>query len=85
MNIDQALAECIEGQRITADHMQPGCYVEHTFSRGFVRCWPVASASLEPGRTQCDFIAKEDDRAATWRAVVDQYPKPKLDPRKGGW
>jgi hypothetical protein len=86
MNLDEALIECVAGQRITADHMQFGCYVEHTFGRGFVRCWPVSSASDEPSRTQCDFVTKPEDIVADWRIIVDQYPKRlKLDPRKGGW
>ena len=81
MTLDEALIECVAGQRITADHMQPGCYVEHTFGRGFVRCWPVAKAELEPERTQCDFVPKPEDIAADWSKVGDQYPKP----LKGGW
>jgi len=85
MNLDEALSECTAGARITAPHMQPGCYVEHSFSRGYLRCWPVASASEEPQRTQCDFMTKADDSAADWRILeaAEQYPpKPKLT---GGW
>jgi hypothetical protein len=85
MNLDEALSECVAGARMTAPHMQPGCYIEHSFSRGFLRCWPVSSADEEPTRTQCDFRANELDIAADWRILelVEQYPpKPKLS---GGW
>lgn len=85
MTLDEALSECVAGARITAAHMQPGCYVEHSFSRGFIRCWPVSSPDEEPSRTQCDFRSHEGDIAADWRILEpdEQYPpKPKLT---GGW
>lgn len=85
MTLDDALSEAVAGARITAPHMQPGCYVEHSFSRGFLRCWKVDRPEDEPNRTQCDFIAHDGDRTADWRILTseEQYPpKPKLT---GGW
>lgn len=85
MTLDEALSQAVEGARVTAPHMQPGCYVEHSFSRGFLRCWRVDTPDEEPNRTQCDFIPHDGDRAAVWRILErdEQYPpKPKLT---GGW
>ena len=85
MTLDEALSEAVQGARVTAPHMQPGCYVEHSFSRGFVRCWPVDRPDEEPIRTQCDFRRHEGDEAAEWRILesAEQYPpKPAI---KGGW
>lgn len=85
MNLDEALSQAVEGARVIAPHMQPGCYVEHSFSRGFLRCWPVDVPNEEPNRTQCDFRRHEGDEAADWRILEseEQYPpKPKLT---GGW
>jgi len=85
MTIDEALSQAVEGNRVTAPHLQPGCYVEHSLSRGFLRCWRVDTPDLEPERTQCDFIADAHDVAEEWRVLPheEQYPaKPKLT---GGW
>lgn len=85
MILDEALSQAVEGARVTAPHMQPGCYVEHSLSRGFLRCWKVDKPEDEPNRTQCDFIPHDGDRAADWRILEseEQYPpKPKLT---GGW
>ena len=64
MTLDEALHEAVSGARMTAPHLD-GVYVEHSFSRGFLRCWPVARAEDEPNRTQCAFVPKPEDRAAT--------------------
>ncbi|WLJ71225.1 hypothetical protein [Sphingomonas phage Birtae] len=85
MTLDEALSEAVQGARVTAPHMQPGCYVEHSFSRGFLRCWPVDRPDEEPSRTQCDFRSHEGDEKAVWRILTpeEQYPpKPKVT---GGW
>lgn len=80
MTLDEALSAAMVGDRVTADHMQPGCYVEHTFSRGYLRCWPVDKPEDEPNRTQCDFIAHDGDRAADWRVLEAPKPAPKPNP-----
>jgi len=85
MTLDEALSQAVEGARVTAPHLQPGCYVAHSLSRGFLRCWRVDTPDLEPERTQCDFIADANDVAEEWRVLPheEQYPaKPKLT---GGW
>lgn len=80
MTYEQALAVCAEGARVAAATMQPGQYVEHSFKRGFVRCWPVDKVEEEPQRTQCDFLASDDEIAAEWNVVdrpkVDSWGKP---------
>lgn len=80
MNYEQALAKCAEGARVAAATMLPGQYVEHSFKRGFLRCWPVDKVEDEPQRTQCDFLATDDEIAAEWYAVerpkVDSWGKP---------
>lgn len=81
MKLDDALTEVVNGARMTAPHMQTGCYIEHSFTRGFVRCWPVDRIEDEPNRTQCEFRANDDDRAADWIEVerpalaVDHSPR----------
>ena len=76
MTLEEALGEAVAGARVTAPHLQPGCYVEHSFSRGFLRCWPVDRPDEEPSRTQCDFRQHAGDEAATWRILepAEQYP-----------
>jgi len=76
VTLDEALSAAVEGNRVTAPHMQPGCYVEHLMSRGFVRCWKVDRPDEEPSRTQCDFLAHAGDEAAEWRILepAEQYP-----------
>ncbi len=74
MTLDEALTECVSGARMTAVHMQAGCYIEHSFSRGFLRCWPVARIEDEPNRTQCELRVTDADRVADWLEV--ERPKP---------
>ena len=69
MTYDEAIAEAYLGMRIRHDGLPPGVYIEHVFSRGLLKCWPVASPDLEPTRSQCDFITKPEDEAATWFEV----------------
>lgn len=69
MTYDEALHEAIAGARVTHAAFQPGVYIEHSFSRGFIKCWPVDKPEDEPQRTQCDFRANADDVAATWQEV----------------
>lgn len=76
MTLDEALSEAVAGARLTADHMQPGSYLCHSFSRGFIRCWPVDRPEDEPNRTQCDWRTHPLDEAADWRILEpdEQYP-----------
>lgn len=76
MKLAEALTECVSGARMTATHMQPGCYIEHLFSKGFVRCWPVDRPEDEPNRTQCEFRSNDSDEAADWVEVEQPVPKP---------
>ena len=80
MTYDEALAAAVEGMRVRCDTMQPGCYVEHSFKRGFVRCWPGDKVEEEPQRTQCDYIAHGDEPQQEWheleRPKVDSWGKP---------
>lgn len=48
------------------DGMQEGIYVEHVFSRGLLKCWPVDKPEDEPNRASCAFLPKEDDLLADW-------------------
>lgn len=64
MTLDEALHEAVSGARMTAPHFD-GVYIEHSFSRGFLRCWPVDKPEDEPNRSQCAFDPKPEDRAAT--------------------
>lgn len=75
MTYDEALSECVAGMRVRCDTMQPGCYVEHSFSRGFLRCWPVDKVEEEWTRSQCDFIVKDGEAEAEWH----ELERPKLD------
>lgn len=66
MKYDEAVAEAFTGSRMRHDGFQPCIYVEHVFSRGLLKCWPVASPDLEPTRSSCDFNPTPEDLAADW-------------------
>ena len=75
MTYNEALSAVVEGLRVRCDSMQPGCYVEHSFSRGFLRCFPVDKVEDEPSRSQCDYIAHGDETTAEWHELI----RPKTD------
>lgn len=74
MNHDEALSEAVAGARVRPPHWQPGIYVEHSFSRGFLKCWPVDRPEDEPTRSSCDYRATAEDAAATWEAMPEPRP-----------
>ena len=80
MTYDEALSAAVEGMRVRCASMPEGGYVEHSFSRGFLRCWPVEKVEDEWQRTQCDFRASEAETQAEWfeleRPKVDSWGKP---------
>lgn len=80
MTHDEALEAAVLGDRVRAATMLAGQYVEHSFSRGFLRCWPVDTVEEEPRRTQCDYRASAEEEAAEWSIVerpkVDTWGKP---------
>jgi len=80
MKYEEALAFAVEGGRVRCDTMPPGGYVEHLFSRGFVRCWPVDRVEDEPNRSQCDLKPTDAEVEAEWyeveRPKEDSWGKP---------
>lgn len=75
MTYEEAMTHAIEGMRVRCTTMQSGCYVEHSFSRGYLRCWPVDRVEDEPSRTQCDYHPAEIERASLWA----ELERPKVD------
>ena len=82
MNFEEAMSAAYEGMRVRHAGFQPGIYVEHSFSRGLLKCWPVETPDLEPNRTQCDFRPHPDDLAATW-TEQPTYPVRAVEPLPG--
>jgi hypothetical protein len=71
VKLEQALEQCVLGARMTAAHMQEGSYIEHSFARGYLRCWGFDP----PQRTQCDFVEHADDIAADdWHELIRVKP-----------
>ena len=79
MTHDEALSAAVEGCRVRPPHWQPGVYVEHSFSRGFLKCWPVDRPEDEPIRSQCDYRSTAEDEAAAWEALPDPRPPLAID------
>ncbi len=69
MTYDEALAETVIGGRVRPDHWQTGIYVEHSFMRGFLKCWPVDRVEDEPIRSQQDYRPTTEDQLAVWSAI----------------
>jgi hypothetical protein len=76
MTYDEALVEAVSGARVSAAHLD-GVYIEHSLSRGFLKCWPVDTPDDEPNRASCDFKPKPEDLAADWFEVpIVRTPMP---------
>jgi hypothetical protein len=67
MTFDEALSAAIEGERVRADDMQPGSYVDYHFN-GWRRNFAGGASS--------GFTPTELDRAANWSIFE---PEPKRD------